>query len=88
MNFDYIKIDKSFIAQMVDINEENAICRAIVNICHTIGARTVASGVSDARQARKLESIGCQLMYGDWIAPAMTPSSLACWVPRLDGQEF
>jgi EAL domain-containing protein (putative c-di-GMP-specific phosphodiesterase class I) len=80
MTLDYLKIDRSFVAQVGRNARETAVCRAIVGVAHELGIRVVADGVKHAGQARQLAQLGCDLLHGDGLAAAMAGPDLAEWV--------
>ena len=56
---DMLKIDRSFVARMLDDPTHLAIVRAIVGLGHTLGLRVVAEGVESADVARALREARC-----------------------------
>ena len=62
--FDKVKIDRSFVRNLgVDHNAE-AIVRAVIGLCDTLGMSTVAEGVENADQIRMLRAQGCHEAQG------------------------
>jgi EAL domain-containing protein (putative c-di-GMP-specific phosphodiesterase class I) len=59
---DCLKIDRSFIAELLPTGERPAIARAIVELGRTLDLRVVAEGIEDPGQADWLISLGC--VYG------------------------
>jgi EAL domain-containing protein (putative c-di-GMP-specific phosphodiesterase class I) len=57
--FDKIKIDQSFIAELMDRIESAAIVSAIINLGHSLNITTVAEGVESERQLIMLRAAGC-----------------------------
>jgi EAL domain-containing protein (putative c-di-GMP-specific phosphodiesterase class I) len=71
-----LKIDRSFVAG-IDSNENDAIItRATVGLGRSLGLRTVAEGVEDARVLEHLLGIGCDRAQG------------YLWSPPVPGQEI
>jgi diguanylate cyclase (GGDEF)-like protein len=79
---DVVKLDRSFVAELDDGGEGEAIARALIDVCHALGARVLAEGIEDARQADKLLSLGCDLGQGSRFSPAVPANELAA---LLDG---
>ena len=76
---DRLKIDRSFISNLVDPGRETmAIVRAIVSLGRGMGKVVVAEGVETEAQARRLRQLGCQLgqgyLYGR-PSPMMDPAT-------------
>jgi EAL domain-containing protein (putative c-di-GMP-specific phosphodiesterase class I) len=61
---DFVKIDRSFIAELDAQTTDIAIVRAIVDLAGTLGLQTVAEGVESERQAEVLGELGCMLAQG------------------------
>jgi Amt family ammonium transporter len=64
---DYVKIDRSFIAGL-DEKVDNEIVRSVIRLAAAIGIDVVAEGVETADQLARLESMGCLLVQGYYIA--------------------
>lgn len=62
--FNKVKIDKSFVAGMLDLPANLAIVRAILGIGRDLGIDVVAEGVETRDQADALLDEGCILMQG------------------------
>lgn len=61
---DAVKIDRSFIHELLDKTEDAAIIRAIIATAHTLNLRVVAEGVETADQLAFLTSNGCDESQG------------------------
>lgn len=61
--FDYIKIDRSFVARSEEPSSASII-RAMIGLSTGLGKGTVAEGVETAEQARFLQEQGCQIGQG------------------------
>lgn len=62
--FDRIKIDKSFINDMVDSPEAMSIVRAITGMSSSLQIKTTAEGVETEEQLRQLQAQGCSHFQG------------------------
>jgi diguanylate cyclase (GGDEF)-like protein len=62
--FDRIKIDRSFVADLLHGSEAVAIVHAILSLASSLKMRTTAEGVETARQRGLLEAAGCDEMQG------------------------
>ena len=62
--FDKIKIDRSFITNVVHDASAAAIVKAIVDLATALHMETTAEGVEDAGQHAKLQSQGCSTLQG------------------------
>lgn len=84
--FDKIKIDRSFVSQLVVGSEDAAIVRAILAMGHSLGMIATAEGVESAEQFDYLQVEGCDEAQGFLLGrPMPFEYALAlCSVP--DGQ--
>ncbi|HYA45463.1 MAG TPA: GGDEF domain-containing phosphodiesterase [Acidimicrobiales bacterium] len=73
---DMLKIDRSFVAGLVDNPEDATIVDAVVRLGHSFGLQTVAEGVETAEQLRLLRSLGCDLGQGHFWGRPLPPDSL------------
>jgi diguanylate cyclase (GGDEF)-like protein len=79
---DVVKIDRSFVRELNDEGAGEAIARALIEVCHALGARVLAEGVEDTAQADKLRGLGCDLAQGSRFSPPVPADELAA---VLDG---
>jgi hypothetical protein len=61
---DVLKIDRSFIVGLLDPTRPPTIVRMIVELSHSLGAITVAEGIEEWEQVRRLREVGCALGQG------------------------
>jgi c-di-GMP phosphodiesterase len=59
-----LKIDMSFVRDVLTDLSDATIVRAIVGLGHSLGLQVAAEGVESAGQRRFLEDIGCDLLQG------------------------
>ena len=64
-----LKIDRSFIRDMLDDADDAAIVRAIIDLGHSLGLQIVAEGVETEAQLAFLRRHGCEHVQGYLIAP-------------------
>jgi EAL domain-containing protein (putative c-di-GMP-specific phosphodiesterase class I) len=62
--FDKIKIDRSFVSDIAEIDGSSAIVQAVVNIAAARNMTTTAEGVETLAQRERLRSLGCTEMQG------------------------
>ena len=71
-----LKIDKSFVQDMVS-NESNAlIVRATIDLAHNMGVKIVAEGVEDAETLQLLKELGCDVIQGYYISQPLPADQL------------
>ncbi len=61
---DKLKIDQTFVRDLVDNPEDAAIVRAIVQMAHSLGLRTIAEGVESQPVLDILRGYGCDEVQG------------------------
>jgi diguanylate cyclase (GGDEF)-like protein len=71
-----LKIDRSFVADVLDDAADAAIVRAIVDMAHTLGFLVVAEGVENDGQAAFLRGLGCEQAQGYLFARPMPAAQL------------
>ncbi len=60
----FIKIDQSFICNVLDSQEDQAVVHAIVGMTHALGKKVIAEGVETEKQLRFLAKNGCDIAQG------------------------
>ena len=75
-----LKIDQSFVRDVVDDPEDQAIVTAIINMAHSLGMITLAEGVETPEHARAAREAGCHALQGYLYA---RPMPLAGLIARL-----
>jgi diguanylate cyclase (GGDEF)-like protein len=77
---DQVKVDRSFIAALRrDADDDIAIARSIIELCHRLRVETVAEGIETAEQLELLTELGCDLGQGYLFAAPMAPRDWARW---------
>ncbi|HEX5477857.1 MAG TPA: EAL domain-containing protein, partial [Burkholderiales bacterium] len=71
-----LKIDRSFVADVLKDQADAAIVRAIIDMAHTLGFIVIAEGVETEAQATLLRSLGCEQAQGYYFARPMPEAEL------------
>lgn len=69
---DILKIDQSFVRDMMDDEASKAIVNTIISLADALGKKTVAEGVESAEQMQLLTRSGCTLIQGYYIEKPLT----------------
>ena len=63
-DIDFIKIDQSFVRQLVPGSTDLALCQAIIAMAHALGMKVIAEGVETDLQRALLSAAGCDYGQG------------------------
>jgi EAL domain-containing protein (putative c-di-GMP-specific phosphodiesterase class I) len=74
---DTIKIDRSFVRDLPDDTEDQAIAQAIISMGRALGMTIVAEGVETVEQETFLRAHGCDEMQGFLFSRPLAPDQLA-----------
>ncbi|NVO07617.1 MAG: EAL domain-containing protein, partial [Rhodoferax sp.] len=75
-----LKIDQSFVRDMVSDPEDMAIVNGVIGLARAFGRKAIAEGVETAEQSALLLSLGCHFMQGYGIARPMPAAHLPDWL--------
>jgi diguanylate cyclase (GGDEF)-like protein len=78
-----LKIDKSFIFDMLVNDAHRAIVRSIVDLGHNLGLRVVGEGVETEAALIALRTTGCDLAQGYLMARPMPLAALDGWLAEM-----
>jgi diguanylate cyclase (GGDEF)-like protein len=78
-----LKIDQSFVTDMMADRSHDAIVRSIIDLGHNLGLRVVAEGVETNGVLLRLRASGCDVVQGFLLARPMTIEQLARWIATL-----
>jgi diguanylate cyclase (GGDEF)-like protein len=84
--FDKIKIDRSFVRDVIDKPESIAIVRAVTGLGRTLGMTTTAEGVETADQLEQLRREGCAEVQGYLFSRPKPAHELGALLQQLDGR--
>ncbi len=82
---DMLKIDRSFVINMLGDRQDLAIVEGVIGLSQTFGCAVVAEGVETSAQAQRLIEIGCHVGQGNGIAAAMPAEEVSTWVHDYKG---
>lgn len=71
---DILKIDRSFILDLEEDQDDQILIRAIRSMAESLGIKVICEGAETAPQCRILSDLGCQLIQGYHIARPMPGS--------------
>ncbi|AGZ43170.1 putative bifunctional diguanylate cyclase/phosphodiesterase [Actinoplanes friuliensis] len=73
---DVLKIDKSFIDDILDSKQQRALVDAIVTLARNLDLTVVAEGIEDAAQRAMLERMGCPYGQGYLFSKPVWPAEI------------
>jgi len=76
---DEIKIDKSFVMNMLTDEADARIVEQVVALGHSFGLEVVAEGVESAEISSRLASMGCDYAQGFHYAKPLPPQDFPAW---------
>ncbi len=80
---DSIKIDRSFVADMVSNRTSEAIVRSIVQLSHSLGCQTIAEGAETEAVVLALQTAGCDFVQGFYFSRPIPGDQLPGWVNAM-----
>jgi diguanylate cyclase (GGDEF)-like protein/PAS domain S-box-containing protein len=75
-----LKIDRSFVSQMLSDLQVGVLTQAIINLGHAMGLVVVAEGVETELSLRALRNQGCDKVQGYHLTRPLPPEALAAWI--------
>ena len=71
LDFDYLKIDKSFMKDLGRRQLATQIMRSVIDLGHSLELKVVAEGIENDWQARLLQLLNCDFLQGYYIGAPM-----------------
>ncbi|WP_323752243.1 EAL domain-containing protein [Marinobacter sp.] len=78
--FDTLKIDKSFIQDVLTDSDDLALVRAIINMAHSLGLTVIAEGVEEEAQTHFLKSEHCDYSQGYFYSRPLPEQEFIHWL--------
>ncbi len=79
---DFIKIDRSFVANIKDNSDEMVLCKAIIVMAHTLGLKVIAEGVETAEQEKLLIEAGCDYGQGYFYSKPLSSADFEFYLSK------
>jgi diguanylate cyclase len=77
-----IKIDKSFVMEMLENDSDMAIVNATIQLGHNLGLTVVAEGVENIAAFNKLKAMGCDILQGYFISKPVAANEFFSWIAK------
>lgn len=78
-----IKIDRSFIEDMLTNPKHSKIVRAIINLSHNMDLNVIAEGVWNREIRDQLYKLKCDAIQGNYVSVPISPEDMHNWLKRL-----
>jgi EAL domain-containing protein (putative c-di-GMP-specific phosphodiesterase class I) len=75
-----IKIDRSFVSDMLSDENDNVIVRATIDMAHDLGLQVTAEGVEDQSVLDRLKDYGCDHAQGFYMSRPLPAEELDNWL--------
>jgi EAL domain-containing protein (putative c-di-GMP-specific phosphodiesterase class I) len=82
---DEIKIDRSFVMNMVDDEDDATIVRSTIDLGRNLGLEVVAEGVETGPIWDRLTDLGCTVAQGYYLSRPLPAAELTPWLERRQG---
>ena len=74
-----LKIDRSFVARIIDSSRDAAIVTSLIDLAHHLGLQVIAEGIEESVVRDRLRKLGCEFGQGYLFAKSMDPALLPTW---------
>jgi diguanylate cyclase len=85
---DMLKIDRSFVAEMLTDHTTASIIEAIISMTRILGLNVLAEGVEDQAQFAFLKELGCDGVQGFYVSAAVPGREFAKLLRTFDGSSL
>jgi len=86
LSFDMIKIDKSFVDQVVNNEKDRNLVQLIIETTHNIGALSLAEGVETEAQYELLKEMGVDYIQGYYFSKPLDAEAFEAFAQAFDPQ--
>ena len=77
-----LKIDRSFVFDILSSENDAVIVKATINLAHNLGLQVTAEGVESEKVLTKLKDFGCDIAQGYHIARPLSVGAFDEWVEQ------
>jgi sensor c-di-GMP phosphodiesterase-like protein len=81
---DRLKIDKSFVDNLPDDEEDNAISKAVIALAKSLNLKLIAEGVENKKQKEFLVENGCQHIQGYYYSKPLSKDDMELFLARFE----
>ena len=88
MPLDTLKIDRSFVSEMLTSESDSVIVDSTIDLAHNFSFTVVAEGVEDQETLDALAAKNCDQAQGFFIAKPMPADEFEQWLAEYDDSQF
>ena len=81
---DSLKIDKSFVIEMLDNENDAIIVQSTIDLAHNLGLTVIAEGVENKETMQRLRKLKCDIAQGYHITKPLPQVELLEWLQRYN----
>jgi diguanylate cyclase (GGDEF)-like protein len=79
---DAIKVDQSFVGDMIQNNDSAVIVRSTIDLAHSLELKVVGEGVENRELWERLVSLRCDVAQGYYVSPPIPADELGKWAEQ------
>jgi EAL domain-containing protein (putative c-di-GMP-specific phosphodiesterase class I) len=83
-DFDFIKIDQSFVRDLTAGSKNLSLCNAIIHMAHELGMKVVAEGIETSNQFDLLKAAGCDYGQGYLYAKPLSSQAFVAFAEQAN----
>ena len=83
-----LKIDKSFILDLMQDKDNAIIVKSVINLAHNLGLRVIAEGVEQSEQLEYLKEHGCDVIQGYYYSRPLPAKEFQQWVMKYEEERI
>jgi diguanylate cyclase (GGDEF)-like protein len=80
-----LKIDRSFIKEVVNNKEDEVIVHSTIELAHNLGLKVVAEGVEDEASMKLVKKLGCDTIQGFLISRPLPVKRFSAFIKKHHG---
>ena len=83
-----LKIDKSFIMDMMKDDNDAMIVRSTIDLAHNLNMKVIAEGIEEIEMLELLTILGCESGQGYFISRPKSEDDLQQWILETDKEQL
>ncbi|MDH5178355.1 MAG: EAL domain-containing protein [Gammaproteobacteria bacterium] len=82
-----LKVDKSFVVDMINNESDDSIVHSIIDLAHNLGLKVVAEGVENRQTWQRLKELNCDVVQGNYCCKPLPADELLDWCKQNTGTD-